>query len=771
MLSSDPVTIPISHVAHTLSPFLHQSTNVLEDALRKWDTDEDGALTLTQCESILRGGELFPFPLLFSLFPFWMTGYAGASTIVSPWGQSHASHKTLFPTSSVSESTSEKYSNQRDLHSIPFELSIVEGLLCGALAGVVGKTLVAPADRIKILFQVQPELKYSLRAAARVAMRVVSVEGWSALWKGNCATLALVAPKGAITYMTYDSYFQLFRTQSLGLGDNFARFLAGASAAVSCVLLAYPLDMMRARMAVYSQTLSNTGATSNSVDRLSIPKKVVTFLSKGAHSSEVCYDSYWTAFRSTAHTHGIKGLYCGLLPTLAGVVPYAGMSFLLYGSLKEQVSTRMSYPSEDLLSPWQLLLLGGFSSGVAQSVTYPLDVLRRRRQVSPLEPQYSTMAQAARHIYWREGVRGFFKGLSMNWIKGPISTGTGLVVNDLARRRIRDYHVHDMETSSSLYQEGSSVGLTVLESLLCGAFAGFFAKLALSPFERLKILHQIHSQHAPTATQLCSSARNITQNDGVLALWRGTAASLVRVIPYAALVYTFFDIYSQRLPRIMFCHPSHPETALVAGALAGVTATLITYPIDVIRSRTAAHIGHHPRYASLWSALRRTVREEGGRSLFVGLRPTLLGIAPYSGITFWLYRSGKKKFGISDETPTFNLRLFVGTCSAFLAQALTHPIHILSRRQQVSFYPAYLSSHVLSDMRHTIRYNYHIDGLWRGLYRGAPLLWAASSFSVGLSFSLNDFMRQRFSKYKHGVHVEYQTVMEKLRSGACHRDS
>lgn len=67
----------------------------------------------------------------------------------------------------------------------------------------------------------------------------------------------------------------------------------------------------------------------------------------------------------------------------------------------------------------------------------------------------------------------------------------------------------------------------------------------------------------------------------------------------------------------------------VAGASAGATATAATYPLDLVRARMAADWATQPKYSGVSGALIDVVRKEGPASLWRGIGPTLLGIAPY----------------------------------------------------------------------------------------------------------------------------------------------
>ena len=60
---------------------------------------------------------------------------------------------------------------------------------------------------------------------------------------------------------------------------------------------------------------------------------------------------------------------------------------------------------------------------LGQNVSYPRDIVRRRRQTEGLvsSVSYHTIHQTLRHVFSTEGLRGLFKGVSMNWVKGPLA--------------------------------------------------------------------------------------------------------------------------------------------------------------------------------------------------------------------------------------------------------------------------------------------------------------------------------------------------------------
>ena len=89
------------------------------------------------------------------------------------------------------------------------------------------------------------------------------------------------------------------------------------------------------------------------------------------------------------------------------------------------------------------LFCGGIAGLLAQSVTYPLDIARRRMQVAGATPHkqinYKGTLHALTETFRVEGLAGLYKGLSMNWLKGPIAVSASFVVNDYMKTLIVDH--------------------------------------------------------------------------------------------------------------------------------------------------------------------------------------------------------------------------------------------------------------------------------------------------------------------------------------------
>uniref|UniRef100_A0A8C7HJW0 Mitochondrial coenzyme A transporter SLC25A42 n=3 Tax=Oncorhynchus TaxID=8016 RepID=A0A8C7HJW0_ONCKI len=282
----------------------------------------------------------------------------------------------------------------------PQTRSVVNSLLSGALAGALAKTAVAPLDRTKIIFQGRQQ--HFSHEAYRLIYRTYLKDGFLSLWRGNSATMVRVIPYAAIQFCAHEQYKRLlggyFGFQGKAL-PPVPRLLAGSMAGTTAAMLTYPLDMVRARMAV-------------------TPKEM--------------YSNIIHVFVRISREEGLKTLYRGFTPTILGVVPYAGLSFFTYETLKKMHAERSGRPQP---YSYERLVFGACAGLLGQSASYPLDVVRRRMQTAGVTGHtYGTILGTMRDIVAEEGVvRGLYKGLSMNWVKGPIAVGISFTTFDMTQ--------------------------------------------------------------------------------------------------------------------------------------------------------------------------------------------------------------------------------------------------------------------------------------------------------------------------------------------------
>lgn len=295
---------------------------------------------------------------------------------------------------------------------------VVRSGIAGGLAGCAAKTLIAPLDRVKILFQTgEPQFARwagSFLGLPHAARYIWVTEGPYGLFRGHSATLARIFPYAAIKFVAYEQIRSLLIPSRLH-ETHFRRFAAGSLAGLASVVCTYPLDVIRVQLAY-------TGSRPEvQHERHRLVHTVREMWSRGGSEGGGVFGR-------------ITNFYPGFGPTLLGVIPYAGVSFFAHdighdifrSRTLRNIAVNSSLRSENGRSPlygWAELLAGGFSGVIAQTAAYPLEVIRRRMQVSKIKNTARMgLVETAKSIFRELGFRGFFIGLSIGYIKvAPMS--------------------------------------------------------------------------------------------------------------------------------------------------------------------------------------------------------------------------------------------------------------------------------------------------------------------------------------------------------------
>lgn len=270
---------------------------------------------------------------------------------------------------------------------------IITSLVSGAVAGGVAKTCIAPLDRTKIHFQIN-DSNFSLNEGLKFLRLTYNQHGFTALWRGNSATMVRILPYAALQYCSHEQFKVMLKVDTNERKKNrkARSFLAGSLAGLVSSVCTYPLDLARARMAV---------SNSDKVRLIDI-------------------------FKTVVNKDGYLALYRGCLPSVLGIVPYAGVTFFTYETAKR---LHYEYTGKEEPHHLQRMAFGALAGLLGQSASYPLDVIRRRMQTSEL--RLNMTETIMRILVDPSPFRSMYRGMSLNWVKGPISVGISFTTFDL----------------------------------------------------------------------------------------------------------------------------------------------------------------------------------------------------------------------------------------------------------------------------------------------------------------------------------------------------
>lgn len=297
------------------------------------------------------------------------------------------------------------------------QIGTISQLLAGGVAGAVSKTCTAPLARLTILFQVQGMHSdaATLRKACiwHEASRVVREEGFRAFWKGNLVTIAHRLPYSSISFYAFERYKNLLQlilgVENRGANisaDLFVRLVGGGLAGITAASVTYPLDLVRTRLS--------------------------------AQTNVMYYRGISHALQTISKEEGFFGLYKGLGATLLGVGPNLAISFSVYDTVRSYWQLQRPEDSTVLVA-----LACGSLSGIASStVTFPLDLVRRRMQLEGAGGRarvyntgiFGTFGQIVRV----EGLRGLYRGILPEYYKVVPSVGIVFMTYEKLKQVLSD---------------------------------------------------------------------------------------------------------------------------------------------------------------------------------------------------------------------------------------------------------------------------------------------------------------------------------------------
>jgi solute carrier family 25 (mitochondrial thiamine pyrophosphate transporter), member 19 len=286
-----------------------------------------------------------------------------------------------------------------NIEQVKDEGTRMQVVLAGGIAGLISRFCIAPLDVVKIRLQLQPHslsdplscdgIKGPTYKGVFPTLRAIAKqEGIRALWKGNIPAELMYVCYGGMQFVAYRGFTQLQQALPVKIPNSAESFISGAAAGAVATSITYPLDLLRTRFA--------------------------------AQGTDRIYTGLYGAVRDIARDEGPKGYFRGLSAAVGSIVPYMGLFFTSYEIFHQQFGAlNLPLSSGDAAA-------GVLASVFAKTATFPLDLVRKRLQVQgPMRsrfvhtniPVYAGVFRGLHAIWRKEGVRGWYRGLTVSLLK------------------------------------------------------------------------------------------------------------------------------------------------------------------------------------------------------------------------------------------------------------------------------------------------------------------------------------------------------------------
>ncbi|KAI0248565.1 mitochondrial NAD transporter [Lactifluus subvellereus] len=300
-------------------------------------------------------------------------------------------------------------------------------------------------------------------------------------------------------------------------------------------------------------------------------------------------------------------------------------------------------------------VIAGAAGGLVASIaTCPLDVIKTKLQAQRAthgQADYLGISGTFRNIILHDGFRGLYRGLGPT-ILGYLPTwAIYFAVYDGIKTRFGELPLGvdpPIAKSERLYPAPSAKGYQPIVRehpwslhLLSAMAAGATSTICTNPFWVIKT--RFMSRNEPRYRHTLDAAITIYRSEGVRAFYRGLLPSLLG-IAHVAVQFPLYEQLKIIAQRHSSDRPLAVHTILFCSAVAKMTASVATYPHEVVRTRlqTQRRLLLHPsgaprKRSGIVRTTRKIIHFEGWRGLYKGLSVNLIRTVPNSAVTMLTY--------------------------------------------------------------------------------------------------------------------------------------
>jgi len=281
--------------------------------------------------------------------------------------------------------------------------------------------------------------------------------------------------------------------------------------------------------------------------------------------------------------------------------------------------------------------------------------------------------------------------------------GTPSINNNLSSQFLSFHNTGKMSSKANADPAASQQKKTIMGmppfmvDFLMGGVAAAISKTAAAPIERVKLLIQNQDEMMKAGRLdrkydgIMECFRRTAQQEGVVSLWRGNTANVIRYFPTQALNFAFRDTY-----KAMFAFKKERDGYakwmmgnLASGGAAGATSLLFVYSLDYARTRLAndaksAKKGGERQFNGLVDVYKKTLASDGIAGLYRGFMPSVAGIIVYRGLYFGMYDSIKPVVLVGPLEGNFLASFLLGWTVTTGAGIASYPLDTIRRRMMMT---------------------------------------------------------------------------------------
>uniref|UniRef100_UPI0037E75305 solute carrier family 25 member 48 n=1 Tax=Semicossyphus pulcher TaxID=241346 RepID=UPI0037E75305 len=307
---------------------------------------------------------------------------------------------------------------------------MMDDFLAGWIGGASSVVVGHPLDTVKTRLQAGKGYKNTLHCVLTI-YRKETVAGF---FKGMSFPLASITVYNSVVFGFFSNTQRLISKYRYGnerhpcsmLDLTVASMLTG----LMSVGLGAPVDLVKIRLQMQTQTVlaENLHLAGNVSNGTNIPLRSVDIPSQRLYRGPI------HCISSILQTEGLQGLYRGGGAMVLRDVP----GYMLYFIPYTLICDLLKPDATSSLHPCSIWLAGGLAGSISWVTATPADVVKSRMQAdAQLQRKYRGILHCIIHSYKTEGAQVFFRGTSVNAIRGFPMSATMFLTYELSLQFFR----------------------------------------------------------------------------------------------------------------------------------------------------------------------------------------------------------------------------------------------------------------------------------------------------------------------------------------------
>ncbi|CAL8333712.1 unnamed protein product [Merluccius merluccius] len=294
---------------------------------------------------------------------------------------------------------------------------------------------------------------------------------------------------------------------------------------------------------------------------------------------------------------------------------------------ERQDSTNSASGSLAKAHPVLKAFMCGSLSGTCSTLLFqPLDLVKTRLQmlqsnVKPGTPMVGMFTMFL-HVIRTENFFGLWKGVSPSFVR--CVPGVGIYFSTFYS--LKQHFIQDHSPNAG-------------QAVLLGAGARTVAGVSMLPVTVIKTRFESGRFNYVSVAGALSS---VYKTEGIRALFSGLTATLLRDAPFSGIYVMFYSQAKKALPQEVSCTVYVPLVNFGCGVVAGVLASLVTQPADVVKT----HIQVSTLPFSMSQAIRYIYTETGLWGFFRGALPRSLRRTLMAAMAWTVYEQLMARMGL-----------------------------------------------------------------------------------------------------------------------------